>query len=272
MSSYIGAIQEFIARIGPWFLHNKNIGTFLESVAVTLDSSVLSLEQGLKLSQPLRCDVSALPVLSKDRSLRIYATEPTVSQRLRLARWLQLHRQRGTHQGEMRHSQPYFLPDTPMMRIVHQAGDGSSATWHTLAADGTYSVHRSTPSNWNYDGATSKWSRFWVVTYAPAAILSATHWDDGHHWDDGSVWGGVLATIAQDLVAMILEWKAAHSRLGAYILATDPASFDPTATAATLGDGSTTLPVGNWGSAFSGPPTVHPTRLGSAIWIYEDGT
>ena len=44
-----------------WFLHQDNIGAFLEATGLTLDSVSESLAQGVRLSQPLRCDRSALP-------------------------------------------------------------------------------------------------------------------------------------------------------------------------------------------------------------------
>ncbi len=271
MPSFVGALQKFNYEIGPWFLKNRNIARFLEAVAVTLDTAETSLEQGLLLSMPLKCNSSALPVLSIDRAMRLYPSEPDASKRFRLSKWHHLHRARGTHQGELIHAQPYFGADIPIMRIVHQAGDGSSATWHTLAAGGTYSVHRQTPSNWNYDGQTSKWSRFWWITYLPASLDSLIHYDDGTLYDTTGFYDGLALTqIATDLVAMALEWKSAHSRLQAYILATDPASFDPTATAATSPvDGSTTLPVGNWGTPVSSSGSH--TRLESAMWIYDAG-
>lgn len=268
--SFIGAIQQAIADIGPWFIKNKNIGTFIQAASSVLDSAAISLDEGLRLSQPLRGDVSALEVLAKDRGIRLYGAEPIASQRVRLASWLPLHRQRGTHQGEMRHSQPYFLPDIPMFRIVHQAGNGISADWHTLDGTGTYTWHRSIPSNWNYDGQTAKWSRFWCILYAPSSVLHASHWDDGGHWDGGGVYDGVFTATVADMVAMIKEWKAPHSRLAGYIIATDPASFNPAATAVTDPTGWTSLPVGNWGAPITGPPASHFTRLPSALWVYED--
>lgn len=263
-----GTIQAIAGRLGPWFINNKNLSTFKQALGLTYDAAIYELSQGLRLSQPLRCDESALPVLSRDRSIRIYPTEPVDSQRIRLAQWLPLHRTRGTHIGELKHSQPYFLPDTPVMRIVHQDGAGASATWHTIGADGSYSLHRATPSNWNYDGQTSKWSRWWVITYIPAALLNLAHYDDGSAYDSGLIYyDGVRTQVARDLVAMMLEWQSAHSRMQAYILATDPASFDPTSTSTTSPDGWTSLPVGNWGSPISSGGVR--TRPPSALWIYE---
>ncbi len=273
---FVGKFQRFMGQVGPWFIHGKNIGTFLEAVGAAFDTAITSLDQGLRLSQPLRCDVSALPVLAKDRGIRLYPTEATSSKRLRLSKWLELHRTRGTHIGEMKHSQPYFLPNTPVMRIVHQDGGGATATWWTLEADGTAEIVQTTPSNWKYYQDASKWSRFWVILYAPANFLDLATWDDGSTYDGGTDFydGLINAQVAQDLVQMILEWKAPHSRLAGYIIATDPTSFDPSGTATTDPTGWTSLPTaGNpWYPAATPPPVSHRTRLPSAVWIYEDNT
>jgi len=263
--SAFGAIQRAIEQVGVWFVKNKNIGTFIESSAVTQDSFVEDLRNGLALSQPLICDTSAFPVLSRDRQIRIFDSEPEISKRVRLSKWKQLHRQRGTHIGEMNHVAPYFLPAHPVMRIVHQ--NGTIATWHTLAADGTYSYFQKSPSNWNYDGISSHWSRFYFILYLSATGLA--HYDDGGRYDSGERYDGIATQVALDVTQMILEWKSAHSRLGAVILATDPASFAPFATPVVNADGSTTLPIGNWGSPISPPPASVHTRLHSAIWLYE---
>jgi hypothetical protein len=175
----------------------------------------------------------------------------------------------------MRHLQPYFLPDQPIIRIVHQDGRSDAtartATWWTLNADDSVTITERTPSNWDYDGQTSKWSRFWVILYAPASVLHKFHYDDGTAWDGGAFYDWLtVAQAATDWVNMILEWQAAHSRLQAFIVATDPTSFDPTASAVTKPDGWTTLPLnGNWGSPLSPPPAAHATRPPTAFWIYE---
>lgn len=344
---FAGFLQQRISNLGPWFLQQRYIGTFLEAVGLTLDGAVESLAQGLRLSQPLRGDSSTLPSMSLDRGIRLYSTEPVASQRYRLSQWWNLRRQFGTHQGEMRNVQPLFLPNAPVMRIVHQAGDGSSATWHTLDASGVYTVHKHTPSNWDFDGITWKtiggvvtnatntdpieittstvngvvigqqvqiagvlgntaangihfvtaivsstrfeidvagngaytsggtvaanmWSRWWAIIYTDALGLPAQdEWDGGQLWDGGSLWGGLLTSAqADDIVAGLRDAKSAHSMLWGVILATDPASFDPTATATTDPAGWTTLPVGNWGYVIDNV-TGDPTRLPTAVFIYD---
>lgn len=267
--SFVGTVQRLTARVGPWFIHGPNIGRFLQAFSIVYDSAITSLQQGLALAHPLRCDPSAFPVLSVDRSIRLYPSEPESSKRDRLAHWLQHHRQRATHWGELLHSQPYFGDEHPVMRIVHQDGAGASATWWSIAADGSLSDHKAVPSNWDYDGQTSKWSRFWVILYVPPSIFSLAHYDDGSVYDGGAVYDGITTQVALDIAAMIRESKGGHSQLQAYILATDPASFDPTATAVTDPEGWTSLPIGNWGTSMSGPPDSVYTRPRSAVWIYE---
>jgi hypothetical protein len=170
----------------------------------------------------------------------------------------------------MRHEQPYFLPDKPVMRIVHQSGTGI-ATWHTLDEYGDYTVTHVSPSNWDYDGQTSHWWRFWVIIYPPTRFLTVPHYGDGTKYGDGSIYaGGATKQIARDLVDMILEWQAGHSNLWGYIFATDPASFLPTATPALIGSThQSTLPMGNWQSPIdaSGYRVRNPT----ALWLYDMG-
>jgi hypothetical protein len=270
--SFAGVLQQFAANIPPWFLRNRYASTFLQAHGLVVDNAVESTALGLHLSQPLRCDESALPILSQDRGIRLYSTEPKASQRFRLSQWWQLHRQFGTHQGEMRNVQPFFLPQTPMLRIVHQSGDGSSSTWHTLDASGAYSVHRSTPSNWNWDNVPSKWSRFWLIVYTGALNLPPQpRWDGGQLWDGGSIWDGLLTSSQiADIVAGVTDAKSAHSQLWGVILAPSTGSFTPTDTIATHPDGWSNLPNGKWGFAIDNQ-TGKPTRLPGATFAYDLG-
>lgn len=271
MPSFIGTLQASISRLGPWFLQGPNLGALLESVGLTLDGAIEQLVAGFRLGQPLRADPSALPVLSRDRRIRIYATEPEESQRYRLSRFWPLRRQFGTHQGELRNVAPFFLSRAavPIMRIVHQAGDGSSATWNTL--DNVFAVHRAAPSNWDWDGVWAKWSRWWAIIYTDALGLDAQWlWDGGDLWDGGQVWDGLLTSAEiDDIVAGLREAKSAHSILWGLILCTDPTSFDPTSAAVVNPDGSTTLPAGNWGLLVD-PVTGNPTRGAPGMSVVYD--
>jgi hypothetical protein len=273
LSSFVGKIQQFVAGLGPYYLRNKHVGTLMQAAALQYDAAVESLGQGLRLGQPLRCDASALPRLSRDRGITIYETEPEVSQRFRLSRSPQLRRQFGTHQGEMRNVAPFFQPVQPLMRIVHQSGDGARATWHTLNTDDTFEVHKAEPSNWDWDGQTTRWSRWWAIIYYEAALpwLEPAEWNDGTEYGDGTLWdGGPTAEQIRDIVAGLKEAQGTHSALWGVIVTRDPASFDPTATATVHADGWSSLPIGNWAFAIDND-TGLPSRPPYASLIYQRG-
>lgn len=266
MSTYVGLLQRIASESAPAFLRNRYGRAFLEAIGLTLDVCTETLHRGLDQAHPLVCASASLPIIGADRGIRRYPTEPEASYRIRLARWRQIKAHAGSHYGEAISLQPYFLPaSVPMIRIVHQDGLGASATWHTLSERGVYSVRRATPSNWDWSGDDLSWSRFWVIIYVDATMGPLPNtWNDGHTWNDGEIWGGYLTDgqIA-DIVSILLDSKAAHSTLAGVILATDPASFDPTGSGAGFPDGT-------WRYVID-PADNLPKRLASALYAYDNG-
>lgn len=258
----------------PWYLQGPVAGAFIESALFALDLQVQTFREGILASRPFDCEEDALPQLAVDRRLRLYPTEPIASQRYRLSRWRQLHRRRGTHRGELEHLQPYFLPGgLPTLRIVHVAGDASSATWHTLAPNGTYSVSRFAGGNWNWDNVTTKWSRYWLIVYLDGTDVDGglTEWGDGSAWDGPQLWDGdPRADQIADIIQIVTDWQSAHSQLWGVLLVRDPAALDPAGSAVALPDGSTTYPQGNWWH-FSDETTGRPTRPTSIEVVYNLG-
>jgi hypothetical protein len=283
-----------LRSFAPWYMANGRMGILLDSVGQMLDElaersflgrcAALPHAAGTKTAGGLlmQCEPDVLPWHARDREIPIFPSEPIASQRVILSQWLQLHARRATHRGELQRVQPYFLGADglgvlPRIRIVHQDGDGDGAMWHTVSGSydpggaGIYSVHRQEPSNWVFDASVEKWSRWWGILYTtgiPLLTSGVTYWDDGHIWDGGQVWDGVQSPIVRDIVSMFLSWHSAHSQCAGVILASDPLSFDPTATAIAFPDGTTSLPVGNWGFLVD-PVTNLPTRLQTATWIYD---
>lgn len=273
--SFLGTIQQALSRVAPYFIQNKNVGRFLQAVAVTLDASLEDLSQGMRLGHPLRCDPSALPVLARDRRMRLYDSEPIASQRYRLAHYLQLKRQFGTHQGQMRNIAPFFLSydEIPIIKIVFQSGSGDSASWNTLNADNTLTRHKAVPSNWDYDGVTAQWSRYWAIVHVDRLGLAAQAlWDGGDIWDAGGVvWDGLFTEAEySDMIAGIREAQRLGTVLWGMIVTTDPDSFDPETTAVTDATGWTSLPTGNWAWAIDNT-TGQPSRPPAAVFIRDLG-
>jgi Phage tail protein (Tail_P2_I) len=273
LSSWVGKIQQQAGTKPPWFVRNKNIGRLLQAFALELDNAVETLAQGLRLAHPLRCDASALPIISRDHGISIYPTEPEDSKRQRLANWLVLRRQFGTHQGELRNVLPYFLPARPLMRIVHQNGGATRATWHTVNTDGSYTIHKAEPSNWDWDGVPTSWSRWWAIIYYETALawLEPAEWNDGLEYGDGTLWdGGPSTDQIRDIVAGLKEAQGTHSALWGVIVTRDPSSFDPTAAPVVDAAGWSSLPIGNWAFAIDND-TGLPSRPPYASLIYQRG-
>lgn len=275
MGIAIGLIEKYILNRAPKFLRGPNAGRFLKSFALALDGNHEALRIGLTFDNPLLCPRECLPTIAKDRGLRMYPSEPEAGTRVRLSKWLQLHRMRASHQGVMRHVQPYFLPGpVPTIRIFHQAGDGSSSECHTLEASGRYSIARATPSNFDYSGDTASWGKWFMVIdatdangVAVPALTAPRKWDDGCRWDeDGVRWNGFTAQTGIDLAAMAQDWKRAGTRMEAAMINRMPGTLDATTTWAQDGSGWTTVPNGNWGSPVSGQGD--PTRPPYLQWFY----
>lgn len=246
-----------------------------------VNSAVMSFV-GLK-----ECDEEVLPWHARDRGIRLYDTEPLLSKRYRLAHWRQLWKRRGLHLGELENLQPFWRSTMtsllPTMHIVHQSNEGTpTATWHTLHPDGSYSVHRANPSNFDYNGQPSKKSRFFLLIHWPEDYASILTYDDGVSvYDGGGIYDGVGPALITDIVDAVREAKAAHSRLAAVIatplqpddlipgLLGEYHPFDPADTAQTAAEGWTSLPVGNWGTTID-PDTLLATRPPWASWLYED--
>ncbi len=273
--SFIGLLQQFVATAAgvPYYVRGKNGGRLLQAAALTLDSFTEEMMQGLRLGYPLSCHSSALPSIAYDRRIRLYPTEPIDSQRSRLAQWKSLHRRRGTHRGELQNLATYFSPAKPLMRVVHQDGAGGRATWHSLSEDGAYAIAKRTPTNWDFDGVTAKWSRWWCIIYRDPLMnwLDASTYDDGTIYGDGTLWdGGPSTDQIGDIVEALKEAQGAHSMLWGVIIANNSASFDPESVSVTDSDGWTSLPVGNWGSTIDNT-TGLPTRRPDATFIYDLG-
>ena len=267
MSNYAGLLQRIASESAPWFIRNSHGRAFLESIGLTLDTITATLHRGLEQAQPLRCESASLPIIGADRGIRRYPTEPEASYRVRLARWRQIKKHAGSHYGQMISLAPYFLPGAiPRIRIAHQSNGVDQATWHTLEPDGSYRSETVQPSNFQWDIFPQAWSRFWVIVYIDTTIGPRPEaWDDGGKWDDGHIWDGYYTSNQiDDMISIINDSKAAHSKLAGLIFATDPASFDP------QGGAGPGYPDGSWYQIVD-PATNLPTRLASAIFAFDDG-
>lgn len=287
-----GTFQNMFPALLPPYMRGPNLSTVAEAVGAQLDANAEQVLVGrlqsivfaggptpsregaarLADGRLIECEPFVLPVHSEQRGIAIYTTESTLSKRIRLSQWRQIHAERGTHRGELHNLAPYFAtwPSVPRMRIVHQTNDATPAAfWHTLDPDGTYSIHRQSPSNWNWDNQPTKKSRMWLIVYTDQLGFTEPTWDGGQTWNGGTIWdGGFSSAQISDVVAMVEEAHSGHSRLDGVIAATDPTSFDPTAAIVVNADGTSSHPDGKWNFVIDSN-TGKPTRLSTARVLYD---
>ena len=199
---------------------------------------------------PARTSADALPIMSADRQIIEGFNESPASFAARLTQWLDLWRAAGSPMGVMLALLGLFLPTSVQIRTVD-----NSSNWNTypLAAN-PFPPGAQVPipptyvagaANWNWDGNTVPWWRAWIIIYvSPLGWTIGPHWGDGGNWGaPGRLWGisGPLAGQLQTLLALVKQWKPAHSWVLNVILTTNNARFDPAAPA-----GGGVNPDGTW--------------------------
>lgn len=230
----------------------------------------------------IECEEFVLPLHSEQRGIKLYATEPTLSKRIRLANWWQLHQQRGTHWGEIAHVRPYFSTAAayPTISIVFQDNAGTPAAWwYQVDPSGNRTLRRTSPSNFDFDGNNTKRTRWWAFLNMSGTGYSPPQTYDSGGTYDVSGWqydqGTFTAAMQADVASMFSDWQSAHSWL-AGVIAVWPqvggAAFPTAATTPTQdAAGWWSLPNGanTWGSLVD-PTTGLTTRPPNFLWILDN--
>lgn len=201
---------------------------------------------GIQQASPFYAESNSRRELGLDRRVRLFPTEPVQSQRDRLARWLDSARAEGTNPGVLQDSQPFWLPEIPKMRLVW--GNSDVAMWTTLNPDGSLEFVRrdgsNGGSNWDWDSTYPFKAepvtihRGWVIVYAPPSVTS--HPITVSPSETISLGSSLTSQQALDVYHIADERTRAGAFLWGWILAFDPASFDP------LGGPGPGYPDGTW--------------------------
>lgn len=200
----------------------------------------------------------ALAAIGRDRRVVRGFNESDASYALRLIAWLDDRKTSGN-------------AFTLMQKLAEYTGAGcvfktvdNRGNWYVRAADGTRSLFLK-HGNWDWDGYSEKWSRFWVIIHPPISL-----WSESDDWGDtaGRDWSEAVGTLGstatydqvQSIRSIVADWKPAGTRCVNIVIAFDPASFDPEAAALSPG-----LPDGLWGSWSKTVGDVRvPARLDTA--------
>lgn len=227
-----------IAR-APW-LQRVYLLRLLFAFAVHIDALVDWAFLALKARYPSLAPPDALPALGRERGIRRGFAESLESYAARLITWLVDRRIKGSPYALMNQLAGYFTGYAVRIRVVNVAG-----TWYTRYHNGTFDWHFASPSNWDWDGTTAAFSRYWVIVYVPTSLWSGEGlWGQpvgpgGGVWGDGGVWG-LSATYeqGQTVEAIIRDWNPPHARCAGVIVTWDLFSFDPSDSGAGFPDGT----------------------------------
>jgi hypothetical protein len=198
----------------------------------------------------------ALSAMGRDRRVVRGLSETSASYVKRLKAWLDDRKTAGNAYALMQRLAEYLGTGTSF-RVVDNAGN-----WYSRDVSGNRTLVVGS-ANWNWDGLTAQWSRFWVIIYPGALWTRTPAWGAG-----GTVWGsttgslGSTATLQQieTLRALIADWKPAGTTCVNMIVAFGGASFSPLSPE----------PDGTWGPQSRNVAGVQvPTRLSTAL--YWDG-
>lgn len=254
-----GFREAFTANIPGWLSDGEG-GDLLFSFGMLFDETAEFGYHGVFARFPAYGTDDSLSAIGRDRQIVRGFVETAASYELRLVRWLDSHKLGGNPFELLDRLAGYFSGFDVKMRVVNNAGN-----WYTRNADGTRSFVLSL-QNWNWDGNTSAWSRFWVIVYPSTTGLCADEgvWGiDADQWGDSEgTWGTSFSPEQVSTIREIIRHgKPPWARCEWIICAFDDASFNPFAPE----------PDGTWG--FWGKPlggAQAEARLATAR--YFDGT
>ncbi len=229
------------------------------AVHLVLDGLRDLVEWGVKARFPEKAPEDALSIIGRDRRiLRGYA-EPSASYRARLLRWLDDWHIAGSPFSIMDQIAGYISPSRFQQRVVYtSAPSGGAALWYSRAALGGKSYVVTNPTNFDWDGLTAGWYRFWVVLYSDLGP-----WTTGDIWGTVSVWGDTSGTWGlsasndevYSLRQIVNDWKPAHAVGINIIVSFDAAKLLPGAAP------GAPMPDGTWGKQYKNSAgTVVPSR------------
>ena len=232
----------YIRRIlTPRWLSDGDGGLVGTSLDVIKDAYAERLELGMLASMPQNGPngetppADALAAMGRDRRVVRGIGDTDAQYAVRLLSWLDDRRYAGAAFTLLKQLAGYCGP-LPSFRVVDNRGN-----WYSRTAAGV-ETYLTAAGNWNWDGNTARWSRFWVIVYPNGHWTDVTNeWTNVATPDYGANLGQWGVTIPREQIAsvrsIINDWKPDGTRCVHIIVAFDAASFNP----------ATPEPDGTWG-------------------------
>lgn len=245
----MSGLRTMIRKLGPGWLVKDQLqlpdGTTVEvdnrvlyAILLVFDALIDRAKDGIKARFPgAGATEDSLQYIGRDRLILRGPSESREVYEARLPGAVDKHRTRGNAFRLMEQIRAYCSPHEVRVRVWYDSGKV-----YTLERDGTTSVDRET--DWDWDGQFGNegiWSRFWVIIYpttgSPQQPWAQPLWG-AVNWGEFT-WGST-ATVAdvQAIRSIIETWKPEGTHCKNIIIAFDDTSFDPTAAAPPLPDGT----------------------------------
>lgn len=230
--------RDTIVQLAPPWLRGYWSARLLYAFGLHFDAIVDAATAATKARFPGECPPDALPYIGRERGIRRGFAETDEQYAARLTTWIDDRRLKGGYFALMRQLQGYCTGYQVTVRMV--VSRSGYADWFTFTPSGGMEHYRATPSNWDWDGATNKPTRVFVILYPAGAFTGKGTWGDGSKWGDRVNTWGMSATRDQvrTLEFIVREWMPPHAKCGQLIVALDPASFAPNGSGAGYPDGT----------------------------------
>lgn len=234
----------------------RNLWLWLQGMVTILNDGYTRLWQSFYARLPGLGTPTALPLIGQSRGLLQGIGESNDAYALYLRSWLQQWEKAGTLQELLLQVQHYCGGN------VRVKGFTRSGKLVDLAANGT--ITKTTGVAWDWDSISNPekaqhWSEMWIVIYTPPFTEAPTGTRDS-----SLGMGIIMPRVHLDaLKSILLDWKAARSRVNTVIFAYDSTLFDPS-TPATMPDGN----FGRWSKKDPANPgaRVRSRFTGARYW------
>lgn len=240
--------RSYIRQVAPKWLSAGDGGLVLGSLGIMLDAVTERVRLGLRARFPELAPTDALVALARDKRVIRGLEDTDASLGARVRAGFDSAKVWGSSFGLMDELRAYLGQDWKIRTV------DNSSNWYEVDTDGTRSWSLQA-GNWDWDGHSELWSRFWVIIYADGAPIENTNqWGDPLEWgEEGLTWGSTASSaLVKSIRAIVKLRKPAGTRCPYIIIAFDPASFDM------LGAPGAPLPDGTWGP---------PAKLVGGQWV-----
>ena len=244
------------------WLRNFWLYRLIWTIALHFDVLIDLALQAVRLRFPSQAVPDALPFLCQERGVRRGLGEPDSSLIARLHGWIPAHARKGSPFAMAEQIQAYLHGYPVMVRVYNN--DGACAT-RTSSGVETFTQPGTPGTQWDWDGLTADWSRFWVVVYSDGGPWTqdlSTWGSDSEKWGDTGTWGSdATQNNGANLkyFASAAGWGAPHAACQMIMISFDYAQFLPN---------GTDMPHGTWGKWYtlSGGVAV-PSRAPTVLYI-----